>query len=112
MKSKAAYQEAYRHFETFLKGNGQFVEGQAPSEESFLNYFTYLKKDRHFASTTIWCISAKLNACLKRKFGIRLQDYPCVSELMKSFDSDHVVKKAKNFSPQEVCFSLLELSYL
>ena len=111
VKSKAAYQEAYRHFETFLKGQGEFVDGQAPSEEAFLNYFSYLKNDRHFASTTIWCTSAKLNACLKRKFGIRLQDYPNVSELMKSFDSEHVVKKAMNFSPQEVCYSLLELSF-
>jgi hypothetical protein len=102
VKSKASYLEAYRHFETFLKANGEYVEGKAPSEEAFLNYFSYLKIDRHFASTTIWCTSAKLNACLKRKFGIRLQDFPNVSELMKTFDSDHEVKKAKNFSPQEV----------
>jgi hypothetical protein len=103
IKSKAAYQDAYKQFETFLKAQGQFVEGVVPTEEAFLNYFSYLKIERRFASTTIWCVSAKLNACLKRMFGIRLQDYPCVSELMKRFDSGHEVKKAKNFSPQEVC---------
>ena len=103
IKSKSAYQDAYKQFETFLKAQGQFVDGVVPTEEAFMNYFSYLKIERHFASTTIWCVSAKLNACLKRKFGIRLQDYPNVSELMKSFDSGHEVKKAKNFSPQEVC---------
>ena len=101
-KSKAVYLEAYRQFETFLKGYGQFDPEVAPSEESFMNYFSYLRNERHFASTSIWCTSAKLNACLKRKFGKKLQDYPCVTELLKTFDSDHVVKKAKNFSPQEV----------
>ena len=104
IKSKEVYKQAYRLFNRFLKSTGHFVDGVAPSEEDFLNYFTYLRTVLHFASTTIWCTSAKLNACLKREFGIRLQDYPNVTELLKSYDSGHVVKKARAFSPQEVCY--------
>jgi len=109
LKSKAVYKEAYRQFQTFLKGNGQFFAGVAPTEEALLNYFSYLRIDRHFAASSIWCTSAKLNACLKREFGFKLQDYPSISELLKSFDSGEVVKKAKVFTPQEVYIdSLLE----
>jgi hypothetical protein len=102
VKSKENYKAAYRQFERFLKVNEQFVEGVAPTEEAFLNYFSYLRKDLHYASTTIWCTSAKLNACFKREYGKKLQDYPAVAELLKSFEAGHVVKKAKIFSPQEV----------
>lgn len=102
MKSKASYREAYGLFQRFLKANGRFVEGVCPSEEDIQNYFSYLHKDRHLASSTIWCTSAKLNACLKREFGIKLQNFPCISELLKSFETGRVVKKAKIFSPQEV----------
>ena len=102
MKSKANYQEAYVLFQRFLKAQGRFVEGVCPSEEDILNYFSYLFNDRHLASSTIWCTSAKLNACLKREFGIKLQNFPCISELLKSFETGRVVKKAKIFSPQEV----------
>ena len=109
LKSKEVYKDAYRQFERFLKANGHFIAGVVPSEEAFLNYFSYLKNEKHFAPTSIWCTSAKLNACLKREFGVRLQNYPSVSELLKSFESGHKVKKSKVFSPQEVCNnSLLE----
>jgi hypothetical protein len=108
LKSKEVYKQAYKQFERFLKAQNRFVEGSAPSEEDFLNYFTYLKVDRHFAPNTIWCTSAKLNACVKREYGFKLQDYPSVSELLKSFDQGHIVKKAKIFTPQEVLYILLE----
>jgi len=108
-KSKAVYKDAYIKFQRFLKANGRFVQGVAPTEEDFQNYFRFLKDDQHFVASSLWCTSAKLNACLKREFGIKLQDFPCVSELLKSFDYGHVVKKAKIFSPQEVLIdSLLE----
>ena len=105
LKSKEVYKQAYKQFERFLKAQNRFVEGSAPSEEDFLNYFTYLKDDRHFAPNTIWCTSAKLNACVKREYGFKLQDYPSVSELLKSFDQGHIVKKAKIFTPQEVLYN-------
>jgi len=101
-KSKTLYLSAYVEFEKFLKAEKQFVADVVPAEVSFLNYFDYLKSVKHWASTTIWSHYSRLNAVLKRKFGVSLKNYPSVTDLLKAFSVGHRLKKSAVFTPQQV----------
>ncbi len=104
-KSKTLYLSAYVSFEKFLKSEKQFVDNVVPSEISFLNYFDHLKTVKHWASTTIWSHYSRINAVLKRKFGVSLKNYPSVTDLLKAYSVGHRLKKSAVFSPQQVIFS-------
>jgi hypothetical protein len=104
-KSKTLYLSAYVSFKKFLKSEKQFVDNVVPSEISFLNYFDHLKTVKHWATTTIWSNYSRINAVLKRKFGVSLKNYPSVTDLLKAYSVGHRLKKSAVFTPQQVIFS-------
>jgi hypothetical protein len=109
-KSKALYLEAYSNFEKFLKREKQFVPNVAPSELSLLNYFSYLRKIKKWVATTIWSQYSRLNAVLKRKFGLSLNTIPNITDLLKSYSSCHRLKKSSVFTPQQASWLSIVLS--
>ena len=101
-KSKVVYLSAYKKFEQFLKNSNKFEPDMIPSETSLLNYFHHLKNERFFAPTTLWSIFSRLNAVFKRKYRFSLKTLPSVSDLLKSYEVGHRVKKSSVFTPQQV----------
>ena len=101
-KSKFVYLKAYRDFEKFLKGRNQWVANTCPTDLQVLNYFHFLRHELKHAPTTLWSIYARINAVMKRVFGVSLNSYSRVGDVLKSYDSGHVVKKAGIFTPQQI----------
>jgi hypothetical protein len=110
-KSKEVYLSAYCQFEIYLKSENKFVANVAPTELMLLNYFKYLKNVKKWGATTIWSQYSRLNGVLKRRFKFSLKIYPGVSDLLKSFEVGHRVKKASVFTPQQEIF-IFNLSWL
>ncbi len=101
-KSKFVYLKAYRDFEKFLKARNQWEPNTCPTDLQVLNYFHYLRHELKHAPTTLWSLYARINAVMKRVFGVSLNSYSRVGDVLKSYDSGHVVKKAGIFTPQQI----------
>jgi hypothetical protein len=101
VKSKEVYLTAYRDFELFLKSEDQFEQGVIPTETMILNYFRYLKVVKHWQPTTIWSQYSRLNGVVKRRFKFSLKEFPSLTDLLKSYEVGHRVKKANVFTPQQ-----------
>ena len=110
-KSKEVYLASYKKFELYLKSVNKFVPNSPPSEIMILNYFLHLKSTRFWAPTSIWSEYSRLNAVFKRKFRFSMKTMSNVSDLLKSFEVGHQVKKSSVFTPQQV-FYMLEHSNL
>ena len=108
-KSKEIYLSAYRNFEIYLKSENQFVANVVPTETMMLNYFRYLYTIKGWAATSLWSQYSRLNGVLKRRFKFSLKLFPSVTDLIKSYEVGHLVKKASVFSPQQeniiICLS-------
>ena len=102
VKSKMVYLKAFKLFERFLKSKNQWQPNTVPSDLQVLNYFYYLKNDLKYAPTTLWSTYARINAVMKRIYGVSLNSYSRVSDVLKSYDSGHVVKQAGIFTPQQI----------
>jgi hypothetical protein len=107
-KSNSAYLAAYAKFEQYLKSLGMFDPKLAPTETCLLNYFHHLKTVKHWASTSIWSQYSRLNAVLKRRFRVSLKSYPSVTDLLKSYEVGHRLKKSSVFSPQQDSLYILK----
>ncbi len=101
-KSKFVYLKAYRDFEKFLKSRNQWLPNTVPSDLHVLNYFHHLRHELKYAPTTLWSLYARINAVMKRVFGVSLNSYSRVGDVLKSYDSGHIVKKAGVFTPQQI----------
>ena len=75
------------------------LEIRHPSEEEISSYLKYLRKEGK-ASSTMWTMYSMLNSILKSKYDFSLKNYPRVTTMLKSFDTD-VKKKAATFSKEE-----------
>ena len=76
----------------------------------FFLYFNFisirvLPNDKNIASSISWTRYSILNAVVKSKYGINLKQYPRVTALLKSYDTD-IKKKAMIFE-KEVYFIIV-----
>ena len=101
-KSKIVYIKAFKLFEKFLKGRNQWVPNTCPTDLQILNYFYHLRHDLKWAPTTLWSTYARINAVMKRLYGVSLNSFTRVGDVLKSYESGHVVKKAGVFTPQQI----------
>ena len=106
VKSKAVYLAAYKDFESYLKSKNMWVADVCPSELGMLSYFHHLKTSKRFVSTSIWSQYSRINAVLKRRFGVGMKQYPRIQDLLKSFEAGHRVKKSSIFTPQQALINL------
>ncbi len=102
IKSKVVYLQAYKALERFLKSKNQWKPNVVPTDLQILNYFHYLKNDLKWAPTTLWSTYARINAVMKRVFGVSLNSYTRVSDILKTYDSGYTVKQAGIFTPQQI----------
>ena len=98
-KSKQIYLKSYEKFENFLKSVDKFEPDSVPSEMMILNYFHYLKSVKFWAPTSIWSEYSRLNAVFKRSFRFSMKTLPSVTDLLKSFEVGHRLKKSSVFTP-------------
>ena len=112
-KSKGVYLAAYREFEIYLKSCNKFEPNVVPTETMLLNYFHHLKTVKFWKATTIWSTYSRLNGVLKRRFKISLKNFPSITDLLKSFEVGHRVKKSNVFTPQqEICLYYTSCLYI
>jgi hypothetical protein len=101
-KSKVVYLKAFKEFERYLKGQNQWQPNTVPSDLQVMNYFHHLRKVLKWAPTTLWSTYARINAVMKRVYGVSLNSYSRVSDVLKSYDSGHTIKQAGIFTPQQI----------
>jgi len=101
-KSRNVYLAAYLNFERYLRTSEDFDVNVVPSELSIMNYFHHLRVDKRWVSTTLWSHFSRVNAVMKRTWGVNLTIYPRLLQLLKGYETGHKVKKASVFSPQQV----------
>ncbi len=59
-----------------------------PGEEAFTNFFKFLRLEKNLASTSLWTYYSCLNSMMKRKYNVKLQNYPRLAMLLKGYDTD------------------------
>ena len=94
--------KAFKLFEKFLKTRNQWELNTCPTDLQVLNYFHHLRHDLKWAPTTLWSTYARINAVMKRLYGVSLNSYTRVGDILKSYDSGHKVKRAGIFTPQQI----------
>jgi hypothetical protein len=100
-KSRKTYLTAFVTLERYLKSVGQFNRDSPPNQLSLLNYFHFLRTKKGWLPTTLWSHFSRINAVMKRSWGVNLTKYPRLTDLLKGYESGHRVKKASVFSPQQ-----------
>jgi len=103
INSTKRYDYHWKQFCNFCK----LSEGK-PNEEDFLQYFDFLKNERQYASSTLWSIYSMLNYKLQLLFGEKIQQYPRITLLLKSFEAGYVRKTANTFSKEQILEFLKE----
>ena len=73
--------------------SGEFEE-RMPTEDEFADYFRSLRLEKKLSSSTMWTTYSIVNAVVKGKYGKRLQNYPRMTTLLKSFNTDTKKKVA------------------
>ena len=95
-KSGKAYSSAWKAFVEFLGHNNE------PSEMDYIQYFDFLKATKDYKASSFWVMYSKLNSMHQRTFGTRLQAFPRLKILLKSYEQGYVRRVAKVFSLQEI----------
>ena len=99
-KSRTTYERAWMRFRNHFKCSDEF-ESRMPTEEEFLSYFGFLRKEKQHSSSSLWTIFSMLNSVCKGKYEIPLQTYPRLRCIIKSYDVD-IKKKAYTFTNEEI----------
>ena len=95
-KSKELYIKKWEEFVTF-KG-----DREKPTETDFLQYFDYLRTNSKLKASSLWNTYSMLNAMLQREFGEKLQIYPRVTQLLKSYNANYTRKVASVFEKEQI----------
>ena len=106
-KSRKTYLTAFVTLERYLKSKGQFNRDSPPNQLSLLNYFHFLRTKKGWQPTTLWSHFSRINAVMKRSWGVNLTKYPRLTDLLKGYESGHRVKKASVFSPQQASLTIV-----
>ncbi len=95
-KLTAKYSKAWEAFKDFAKFSGQ------PSKEDYRLYFDHLRTETGGKASTNWSTYTKPNGSHNRYFGSRLQQWPCLTQILKSYSANYERKVAKTFSHEEI----------
>ena len=98
LKSKTRYDDQWEDFLNFCN----LEEKQKPEDENFILYFNHLKTEKEFASSSLWAKYSMMNYKMQAIHRIKLQSYPRLTALMKSFGQGYVRKAAGVFTSQEI----------
>ena len=98
--SRQRYLKIWEEFKS-LSSNAMEFENRMPNEDELTDYFRYLRMERKMSSSTMWTTYSMINSVVKGKYGQRLQNYPRLTTLLKSYDSD-TKKKAAVFESEDL----------
>ena len=98
-QSKGLYLKAWKDFKTFLP-EGDILETRYPTEDELSGYFTHLREDNEWASTTLWTTFSKINTICKNKYGHEIP-YARVKSLLQAYNTD-IKTKAETFSGKNI----------
>ena len=98
--SRDRYVKVWKQFKAFSKMSNEF-EYRMPSEDEFMDFFRHLRIELKQSCSTLWTTYSMVNSVCKGKYGEKLQKFPRITSLLKSYDSD-VKKKAAVFEPEDL----------
>ena len=85
----------------FVEYSGNTYENESPTEGDLKAYFCYLRQQKKMASSSLWTYYSMVNTVVRNRYSLSLQQYPRLTTLLKSFDTD-IKKKAKVFETDDV----------
>ena len=91
--SRGRYKKAWEEFKGFSIFSCEF-ETRMPSESELLEYFKHLRNEKKSSSSTLWTVYSMLNSVCKGKYSERLQKFPRITALLKSYNKDCKKKAA------------------
>ena len=95
-KSKTEYIHQWKLFTEFVGHQDQ------PTETDFIQYVDFLHTQRKYAASTMWKVYSILNHMFQHNFDTKLQEYPKLTQLMKSYNADYERKVASVFSKENI----------
>ena len=95
-KSKKLYEKEQQNFRDFCQKTTQ------PLEDDYLQYFDFLGRVKKFQASTLWTKYSMLNSASHLNYGKKLQDYPRITALLKTFNKEYVPKQASVFKLNEI----------
>lgn len=99
-KSRPIYIKEWTRFTDFHGNIKEEFQVRPPTEKEVTDYFVFLREEQKRASSSLWTIYSQINSVFTGKYGKKLQQYPRITTLIKSYDVD-VKTKAAIFSLQE-----------
>ena len=99
-KTRPRYKKTWVEFKDFI-GAGEEFDSRSPTEEELSSYLRHLRQEKGAASSSMWTLYSMINGVFKEKYGFSLKQYPRLTTLLKSFDTD-TKKKAQIFTKEEI----------
>lgn len=96
LKSKQRYEDRWKQFRVYTGSQDM------PTEYDFIQYFDYLKRVEAKSYSTLWTIYSMLNYKHQALYGKKLQMYPRITVLLKSYESGYNRKAAQAFTSVEI----------
>ena len=90
VNSVKRYTKAWEDFEAFV--------GSDKRGEEFIRLFDHLRNERNMASSTLWSVYSMVNYTYQMKTGCKLQMFPRLTMLLKSYEANYTRKKASVFT--------------
>ena len=94
--SRDLYNKKWQEFKHFVG------EKSKPEEGDYLQYFDHLHTEKKFKASTLWSTYSMLNSIHQREFGEKLQMFPRVTQLLKSYNAEYERKVASVFDKKSV----------
>ena len=88
-KSKELYLKRWMDLMDFM---GE--PARRPTETDYLQYFDFLKTTKNHAVSSVWSIYSSLNSIHQREFNEKLQSFPRVTQLLKTYNTTYERKVA------------------
>ena len=82
--SKEIYHKKWIQFMDFI---GEF---RRPTETDYLQYFDQLHSVKNQKASTIWSTYSCLNSIHQREFSEKLQCYPRITQLLKTYNNTYI----------------------
>ena len=108
--SRAKYKNVWLEFVNLVEASpGDFV-GRNPSEGELISYFKHLRENKKMVSSSMWTYYSMINSIYKGMYGKKLQDFPRITRILKTFDTD-IKKKAMCFESEDMANFVKNESY-
>ena len=95
-QSKDLYVKKWEEFKKYVGDKNK------PEESDYIQYFDYLHSNKKLKASSIWSTYSMLNSLHQREYGEKLQQYPKITQLLKSYNNNYERKVASVFDKKSV----------